>query len=677
MDGGLEAVTDPVALVLVDSGLPHLDRPFEYAVPPALADTALPGVRVKVRFAGRDVAGYVVERRPVAEHDGTLAPVRTVVSPEPVLTAAVLRLAQQLAAAYAGTIGDVLRLAIPPRHARAEAAAAPAPGPEATPDRPGAEPKLAGTGAGSRPGPEPRSWAIYPAGAALLRRLAAGEAPRAVWSALPAAGDPERDWPQALADAAAAALASGRGSLIVVPDHRDLDRLDTAMTAVLGPGLHVRLSAEQGPQARYTAWLKVLRGHVAVAIGTRAAAYAPVRDLGLIAVWDDGDDLHQEPRAPYPHVREIALLRARIEGAALVVGGYGRTVAAQALLADGVAAEVAAGPAATRAAAPRIVVAGEDREHERDAAAASARLPSLAWRTARLALSSGPVLVQVPRRGYLPAIACRSCRTRARCARCHGPLELGGEGHPPRCRWCGTPALRWTCPECGDTRVRSLVVGARRTAEELGRAFPGVPVLTSGAEQVRERVPGDPALVIATPGAEPVAAGGYAAALLLDAWALLDRPDVDAAPEALRRWLGAAALVRAGGDGGSVVLCGVPPGVVLPPVEALVRWDPGWLAARELADRRELGLPPVATLAAATGTRAALEALAASSLLPAAVERYGPLPGRHTDDCRLLLKASAADAPLLARALAEERAVRSARKDPEQIGVRVGVTDLA
>ncbi len=692
-----------MARVLVDTGLPHLDRPFEYAVPPALAQSAVPGVRVKVRFAGRDVAGYVMERCAAAEHEGRLTPLRTVVSPEPVLTPPILRLAQELAVAYAGTVADVLRLAIPPRHARAERALAPGPsadngsdaedgtadgpathaadepvaaiaeGPAATASGPG----LASCWSRRAAASSGEAWAAYPAGPALLRRLAAGQAPIAVWTALPAGGDLARDWPRALAEAAAATQTGGRGALLVVPDGRDLDRLDAAMAAVLGPGKHVRLSAEQGPQARYTAWLKVLRGQVRVAIGTRAAAYAPVRDLGLIAVWDDGDDLHAEPRAPYPHVPDIALRRAAIEGAGMLLGGYGRSVWAQQLVATGAAREVAASAGATRAAAPRVLVAGEDREQERDAAATNARLPSLAWRTASAALKLGPVLVQVPRRGYIPAVACQTCRARARCARCQGPLELGGDGVAPRCRWCATPALRWVCPVCGETRLRSLVIGARRTAEELGRAFPGVAVITSGADQVRADVPGTPALVIATPGAEPVAEGGYAAALLLDAWALLDRPDLDCAPEALRRWLAAAALVRPATAGGAVVLCGVAPGVVLPPVEALVRWDPGWLAARELADRTELALPPVTTLAAVTGSRGALEALAADPRLPPTIERYGVTPGRHTDEHRLILKAAPGDALGLGGVLAAERAARSARKDPDQIAVRLGVTDLS
>ena len=652
------ASTDPVASVVVDTGLAHLDRPFEYSVPASLQDTAVPGARVKVRFSGQDLDGFVVGRKASAEHDGRLAPLRRVVSPEPVLTPALLALAREVAARCAGTVGDVLRLAVPPRHAAAEKALAldpPVPDPLPAP---------------SGPGP---AWSRYAAGPAYLARLTAGESPAASWLALPAA-DPDADWPAALAAAAAATLASGRGSVLVVPDHRDVARVDAALTTALGPGRHVRLTADQGPQARYTAWLKVLRGHVSVVVGTRAAAFAPVHALGLVAWWDDGDDLLEEPRSPYPHVREVLRARARLEGAALLSGGFTRTTAVQQLVEGGELAAVAA--KAVRGAVPRVSLAGEGSERDRDPAAASAHLPSLAWRTAKAALESGPVLVQVPRRGYLPSLACQSCRAAVRCAHCGGPVAVPARSAPPACRWCGRGVSRFECRQCGGRELRSSVVGARRTAEELGRAFPGVPLHTSGAGAVLDRVAGSASLVVATPGAEPVAEGGYAATLLLDAWASLDRPTLDAGEEALRRWLAAAALTRGSHAGGRVVLCGAPVHVTLPSVEALVRWDPAWFAERELADRRELLLPPTVAMAAVTGERRAVDAALRLAALPDGVQRLGPLPVSD-DSVRVLLRAPLDHAPQLWAALAAMKAVRSARKEAAGIQVRVDPPDLA
>jgi primosomal protein N' (replication factor Y) len=631
----------PVARVLVDVGLAHLDRPFDYAVTADQAETARPGCRVKVRFAGQEVHGYVLERVESSEHTGRLAPLRRVVSPVPVLTPPVARLCREVADRYAGVVSDVLRLAVPPRHARVEAEF----GDPAEPPSPPAE--IAQS---------PQEWAPYPAGAAYLDRLRHGLGPRAVWTALPGPG-----WVDALADAAASALTGGHGSILCLPDQRDVRRLAEALRQRLGAEADqvAVVSADLGPAARYRAFLRVLTGAARVVVGTRSAAFAPVHELGLVAVWDDGDDLHAEPRAPYPHVREVLTTRARLEGAGLLVGGFARTAEGQQLLDSGWAQPLEAPRGIVRAAAPRVHVTGEDeRELDRDPAARRARLPHRAFTVARAALQNGPVLVQVPRRGYLAALACVRCRQPARCEHCQGPLAMA-EGHRVAgCRWCGRGAARWRCGQCGADRFRAPVVGAGRTAEELGRAFPQVPVLRSSAGRVHDRVDDRPALVVATPGAEPVADGGYAAALLLDTWLMLARPDLRTAEESLRRWLAAATLVRPAERGGSVVVVGEP---ATPAIQNLVRWDPAGAARRELADRGATRLPPVARVAAITGTADAVDELLRAAVLPPGAETLGPIPVDE-QTARAIVRVPSAQGASLSRALKHAQADRSARK---------------
>ncbi|MEU4106877.1 primosome assembly protein PriA, partial [Streptomyces tanashiensis] len=369
-----------------------------------------------------------------------------------------------------------------------------------------------------------------------------------------------------------------------------------------------RLTAEAGPEQRYARWLAVRRGAVRAVVGTRAAMFAPVRDLGLAVIWDDGDGSHSELHAPQPHAREVLLLRAAHDRCAFLLGSTSCTVEAAQLVETGWAQALDAGREQVRRAAPLIRTVG-DGELARDEAARAARLPSLAWQTVREGLKTGPVLVQVPRRGYVPRLSCERCRTPARCRHCAGPLEAP-EQQELRCGWCGRGAPDWHCVECGSTRLRAQVVGARRTAEELGRAFPAVPVRTSGRDHVLDSVPGRPALVVSTPGAEPVAEGGYAAALLLDGWAMLGRPDLRAGEEALRRWIDAASLVRGQPEGGTVVVVAEP---TLRPVQALVRWDPVGHARRELAERAELGFPPVSRMAAVSGPPEAVEGFLAGA----------------------------------------------------------------
>jgi primosomal protein N' (replication factor Y) len=725
----------PVARVCVDLPLAHLDRPFDYLVSAADDEAAQPGVRVKVRFAGQQVSGFLLSRVESSDHGGKLAYLEKVVSPERVLDPEIAALARAVADRYAGNLADVLRLAVPPRHARVETRTTPVtpessdlpdaanassdllpgsdlpgsdlpgpdlpgpdlPGPGALPDSgplalPDSGPRaLPGSGTeevGGSPGsgaasgsgagagfdlagirePAAGGWDSYIAGAAYLRALRDGRPARAVWSALPG-----EDWPARIAEAAAATVLGGRGVVIVVADARDLERVDRALRETLGEGRHVALNAALGPSERYRRFLAASRHQVPVVVGTRAAMWAPVPRLGLVVIWDDGDDVHAEPRAPYPHARDVLLTRARLADCAALVGGFARTGEGQLLLETGWAREIIADRAVLRRRSPAIAPTGDDFQLSRDSGAVVARLPSLAWQTAKQALQAGaPVLVQVPRRGYLPSVACAGCRTPARCPNCSGPLGLHGARDVPVCHWCGRASADYSCPNCQDRRLRASVIGARRTAEELGRAFPGFAVRTSGREQVLGEVPAEPAVVVSTPGAEPVAEGGFGAVLLLDTWALLSRADLRAAEETMRRWLNAAALARPAHEGGRVVV--VADGS-LAPVQALVRWDPGWFAARELAERRDLGFPPAARMASVTGQAAAVAELLSLARLPDGVEVLGPVPAADEQE-RMLLRVTRSRAADLAHALHEAAGVRSARKAALPVRIQVDPADL-
>jgi primosomal protein N' (replication factor Y) len=667
------AADKPVARIAVDMPQPHLDRPFDYLVPEKLSGQVLPGVRVRVRFVGTLIDGLVIERGDESDYPGELRYVERVLSTEQVLTDEIAALARAVADRYGGTLSDVLRLAIPPRHAATEAQ-----------PRASAAPDLL-------PRPEPGPWSRYPAGPAFLSAVAAGRPARAAWTALPGP-----TWPEEIARAAVTAASAGRGTVVVVPDARDLSRVDEALAAFTPPANpldpkpapYVTLTADLGPAERYRRWLAVLRGEALIVAGTRAAMFAPVANLGLVVLWDDGDDVHADPRAPYPHAREVLAVRAHRAGAAALIGGFARTAEMTQLVRSGWAAPLGPGRQTLRAVAPRVMPAAEEAHLDRDGAALTARLPTVALQTARQALESGPVLVQVPRRGYLAAFACARCRTPARCTRqhgdaeahgdsvaqCNGPLRLAGPGGTPDCRWCGALAAEpggWHCPHCGHGQLRALVTGAARTAEELGRAFPGVKIRSSGGDLILPRVPDSPALVIATPGAEPLA--DYAAALLLDGWALLSLPGLRAGEETLRKWLAAASLVRRGGT----VLVHADAGLAA--TQALVRWDPVTFAERDLAERAELGFPPAVRMAAVTGEPDAVASLLRG--VDPGFEVLGPVPLESPlespdAEVRALVRAPRADGAALARSLQSAQAGRFARKEGGGVRIQLDPPDL-
>ncbi|QKT09133.1 primosomal protein N' [Gordonia sp. X0973] len=644
-------------------GLAHLDRPFDYLVDADQDAQAVPGARLRVRFSGRLVDAFLLARLERSEHDGKLGWIDRVVSPEPVLTPEVAQLCRSVADRYAGTMSDVVRLAVPPRHARTEKEEAAAPPPPFI-----------------DPDPELTRWAAYRGAQAFAAAVAAGRAPRAAWQSTPG-----EDWPARLAELIGHTVAAGRGVIAVVPDQRDLDRLEWAC-APLGERC-VTLAAGLGPTARYRRWLAALRGGADVVLGTRSAVFAPVRNLGLIVVWDDGDPSLDEPRAPYPHPREVAVLRSHQQQCGLLLAGVSRTAEVQSLVAAGWAHDVVAERAVVRERGPRVLALDEEnRVVGNDPLVRLARVPEFAFRLARTSLDADrPVLISVPRRGYLPSLSCAKCRTHARCRACHGPLAMAPDGSVS-CRWCGRVETSVRCAVCGSTEIRARTVGAARTAEELGRAFRGVPVLTSDGAKRTDRIPGGARLVVATPGAEPVVEpgqdddGGYGTVIAVDTWAHLDREDLRAEEDAARHWFSLGALARPARDGGTLVILADND---IPVVQAVVRWDPVAFAAEQLAQRVELGFPPAVTMAAVDGTAEAVRLFVDLVELPADAGILGPVPlppgvrpppgdfGPKAEFERLLFRVDRSRGRELARALSLAQARRATGRDGGPLRVQV------
>lgn len=671
-------VPNPVARVRVDSTLPQVDRTFDYRVPAELSEDAVPGARVRVLFNGHELTGYIEERAATTDWTRTsLLPLKSVLSRVPSVAPEIFALAEALADRYASTVANVLRLAVPPRIAALDKKYAPLlPGYEsaylgdsapvstsdapenAAPEHAESEPSTAAaaSSAAVSSATDPYAWLATPGapapfvldppalnpdapdaasvfsdyenGAEFIEDVAAGAATRAVMTVLP--GHLEHTWADVLATALAAAATSGRGAIAVVPTAKNLDLLEAALAERLPADAFVRLSSDSTPHTRYHGFVKARLGQVPVVIGTRAAAYAPVANLGLVVCWDDGDSSLVEQRAPYCHARDVLLLRASAENTAALFAGFSMSSEAARLVRTRWASHVRAPRALVRDYSPRIFSTGSEFELARDPLAAMARIPHLAFEHARRALARGPVLVQVARSGYIPSFSCERCRMPARCGECSGPLSVASGSSVPSCSWCGHLAQQWRCSECGFTHWRYSAAGATRTAEELGRAFPNVPVISSAGDHVRASVGPEPALVVATPGAEPVAFGGYAAALLLDADKMLRFDSLRAPEAALRRWLNAAALVRPAALEGTVVTTASPS----PVEQALVRWDPAWFAREELEERAQTGLPPAVRTVAVTGAeadvRAFMEEFLGSSALPERVREQlrivGPVP---------------------------------------------------
>ena len=592
-----------VARVLIDSPLPQLDRLFDYSIPAALAAEALPGVRVRVplRSIGRVADGFIVEVTGTAKFGGALSELESVVSPARVLAPEVWTLSRRLADRAAGSASDIVRLAVPKRQVRVEKAWLLETA------------RVTSTPVTALPVPgfatERIDLALATGG-----RLAVDAVPRVVEVAGAEVAGTRwvGHWATTMAASATRALGAGGSAILAVPDYRDQEQLLVALLAVLPANRIVHLDARQPNPERYRAMLDCLGDDPLAIVGNRSVLFAPAARLGLIAVWDEGDPLHNEPLSPYVHTRDAALVRQELQGCALLFLSHARSTEVERLVEVGWLDQLAP----ERPVAPKVLPTAQQQSQDR--LAAQARIPSAAWREARAALERGPVLVQVARPGYAPRLACSRCGNTARCQRCEGPLRLKTARSTPSCSWCGKLATDWSCSRCAGTAFRLVGQGTGRTAEDLGRAFPGVRIIIADGDRPILSVDAAPALVIATRGAEPIAAGGYRAILLLDGERMVARESLRVGEDCLRWWSNAIALAA---PGATTVLVGV--GGAL--ASSLATWRRSDYVRSELDDRRTLRFPPAVRVATVTGAPETVQAALSAILAIEHTDVLGPV----------------------------------------------------
>ncbi|MDO4909947.1 MAG: primosomal protein N' [Corynebacterium sp.] len=651
----------PIARVLPLSSVALLDRYFDYKVRDNQHESCQPGVRVRVRISGTLYDAIVIERLEESDFDGRLSWIEKVISPEKVYTPQLHELIQALAIRYAGLRPDIIRGAIPQRHATAEK---------------NFDPSVTWESLGQAQEPDLSPWLSYSYGESFINAVLEGRPVRAAWQVCPGTS-----WQETLACLIAKVALDGGGVLVVLPDLRDVEALDAALREYVSAAQITTLYANLGQQARYSRYLKVLHGTGRIVVGTRSAAFAPVKNLKLAVIFDDGDENLVDPRAPYVHAREVLISRSRIEDCALILGGISRTAEVQQLVDYKWAHDLVA--------PPELIVRTRPQVH---IAPGHPRIPSMAFRLVTETLNKGrAVLISSPRTGYIPTLSCAQCRHQARCRACNGPLQLkeglGQKYAVPTCSWCGRPEGHFRCPECGCAQVRSGIVGAERLAEEIGGVFKGKAIIISGGSTIRESIPPGARIVVATPGAEP--AGDYGALIIVDTWAHLNWPDLRAHEQALATWARAANML--GPDSHVVISVDQE----LPIVNHFVQWDMVAAAKEELQTRMDTGLPPAKTMAAvdapATIINRIIESidnpnpnLDGASPLPEGIILLGPtdlpigmkLPGEYDQarfgpPQRIFFQAELGKGDIMVRYLRSLRASRNARKEDLPLRIQV------
>ncbi len=531
----MAAVDSPeYASVLVDVGARRIDHEFHYRVPPHLRGLALPGYRVRVPFGPRMRTGLILSL--VTETEvGDLKDIAAVLDEDPVIDPASISLADWVADRYLAPRALALRLVMPAGLRRDAArpqlrrtlAVAPGIGDPRERVAPRAKAQqraltyLLGHGgeltraqlareAGVSPGVV---GALLQAGVLVLRRsagagaagLPAREQPAPTPTPAQAAvlplleRDLESDSPggwllhgvtgsgktEVYLRVVERALAAGRGAIVLVPEIGLTPQTVRWFRQRLGPVvavLHSGLAAGQ----RYGEWERARRGDARVVVGARSAIFAPVRNLGVVVVDEEQDRSYKQDEAPHYHAREVAAERARRAGALLLLGSATPAVETYHRARSGQLGYLRLADRVGGRPLPRLELV----DMRSELAAGNRSMFSRALSDALLAaVTAGhQAVLFINRRGYASFLLCRSCGHVIKCPHCAVSLTLHLTGRRLLCHYCDhrSPAPD-VCPACESPHIRPMGAGTERVAAAVGQLVPGLRVVRMDTDTTRRR----------------------------------------------------------------------------------------------------------------------------------------------------------------------------------------------
>jgi len=588
----------PVASVWVDTAIPTLTEPFSYLIPEKLSSQVSIGSRVQVPFKDKHLEGIIIDRTALTTDARELKSIYKLLGEYPVASAETLELISLTAGFWGGSPYDVIRSAIPLRVASAEK----------------------GLTIAARPSTS-NSEGI------------------ATFHLLP----PKLDPISALCSLVFTRKSSGV-KLIIVPTARDLRRLAASLAE---QDIDFTSLDSNLPRAdRYRNFLLASLSAANVVIGMRGAIFAPIPGLSEIYLHQENSEHYFERRAPYWNTREVAWIRSKLSNLDLHFTGYVPSL--------DVAIDIDKKEISYQATREKISVVAQPSSN-------GELIPSKIYQQVRKAITTGPVLFLVPAKGYATAISCAKCRNIAICE-CGGKLSKSSAKSEPICVLCCKKYQNWKCGWCGEARVFLTSRGIERFAEEIGRSFPNQLVVQSTASDPRDSVSNEPALVISTPGVEPIAESGYAAVVILQVDRFLNSSASNGVERAYSNFFAAGALIS---DAGVIALVSDDGS---PIASALTTWNPATISKREIEQRISLQLPPIsgavlvlADSAELVRLKSALESARTENRAPKSLRVYGPTAG---EGAKLTLLVDATEQIELVSLLREINKRRAISKKP-------------
>ncbi len=283
-----------------------------------------------------------------------------------------------------------------------------------------------------------------------------------------------------------AVLAAGASALLLVPEIGLTPAAVAEVAQAFGARAAILHSALTEPE-RAEQWHRIRRGDARIVVGTRSAVFAPLRDLALIIVDEEHDNSYKQDESPRYHARDVAVMRGKLSGAAVVLGSATPSLESYQNAQSGKYRFLELRDRVEQRPLPAVEIVDMRAEF---AATGDDRLVSRRLASAlgeRLARGE-QTLVLLNRRGYAPVVLCRTCGETVECQNCAISLTHHLRSRRLECHYCGfTRPVPLTCPKCGSEYVQFLGSGSERLEETLHGLFPRARIARLDRDTVRTR----------------------------------------------------------------------------------------------------------------------------------------------------------------------------------------------
>lgn len=375
---------------------------------------------------------------------------------------------------------------------------------------------------------------------------------------------------------------SGSSLLVLLPTERDIEKFKNELR-MRGITEFAEYDGSVKPTERRRLFLEILQGSHRLVIGSRSAALLTFPNLDHIVVVNEASEHYFDKRAPYWNVRDVVMLRADLSHIDITFVGAAPSLELWRLIEKGWFQLV-------RSKVRILTKSSKVRT-----------LPETYHSTIREGLKKGVVLVSVATKNYASTFICRKCKSVARC-HCGGRIIIA-QKEKYACNMCDVTTSQWRCLECDSRESMAFRGGAERIYEEIGKAFPRIPIKVNTADKPIDSISSEPSIVVSTYGVEPIVNGGYSALVLLDGEELISRPFIRAEEELRQRWFNLAGLVSPG----SPIYLSIASQQHI--AQSFISNRVNRSLEAELIERKEVALPPEARLIRISGDARALVSL--------------------------------------------------------------------